>query len=90
MAALFPEGGSDHFVGTAFWPMLLVCLGALALVDPTRRTAIWGAAIYVTVLVAAFAIPNPLGQNALRPASCSGPRCWCCSRGRGRRAWRSP
>ena len=25
---LFPEGGSDHFVGTAFWPMLLVCLGA--------------------------------------------------------------
>ena len=35
MAALFPEGGSDHFVGTAFWPMLLVCLGALALVDPT-------------------------------------------------------
>src|SRR5215211_6778399 len=68
MAALFPEGGSDHFVGTAFWPMLLVCLGALALVDPSRRTAIWGAAIYVTVLVLAFAIPNPLGQNALRAA----------------------
>jgi hypothetical protein len=73
MAALFPEGGSDHFVGTAFWPMLLVCLGALALVDPTRRTAIWAAAIYVTVLVAAFAIPNPLGQNALRPGVVLGP-----------------
>jgi hypothetical protein len=73
MAALFPEGGSDHFVGTAFWPMLLVCLGALALVDPSRRTAIWGAAIYVTVLVAAFAIPNPLGQNALRPGVVLGP-----------------
>jgi hypothetical protein len=73
MAALFPEGGSDHFVGTAFWPMLLVCLGALALVDPTRRMAIWGAAIYVTVLVAAFAIPNPLGQNALRPGVVLGP-----------------
>jgi hypothetical protein len=73
MALLFPEGGSDHFVGTAFWPMLLVCLGALALVDPTRRTAIWGAAIYVTVLVAAFAIPNPLGQNALRPGVVLGP-----------------
>lgn len=73
MALLFPEGGSDHFVGTAFWPMLLVCLGALALVDPTRRTAIWGAAIYVAVLVAAFAIPNPLGQNALRPGVVLGP-----------------
>ena len=73
MAALFPEGGSDHFAGTAFWPMLLVCLGALALVDPSRRVAIWGAAIYVTVLVAAFAIPNPLGQNALRPGVVLGP-----------------
>ena len=73
MAALFPEGGSDHFAGTAFWPMLLVCLGALALVDPSRRVAIWGAAIYVAVLVAAFAIPNPLGQNALRPGVVLGP-----------------
>ena len=73
MTTLFPEGGSDHFVGTAFWPMFLVCLGALALVDPSRRTAIWGAAIYVTVLVAAFAIPNPLGQNALRPGVVLGP-----------------
>ena len=73
MAALFPEGGSDHFVGTAFWPMLLVCLGALALVEPSRRMTIWAAAIYVTVLVLAFAIPNPLGQNALRPGVVLGP-----------------
>jgi hypothetical protein len=73
MAVLFPEGGSDHFVGTAFWPMLLVCLGALALVDPTRRTAIWAAGIYVAILVAAFAIPNSLGQNALRPGVVLGP-----------------
>jgi hypothetical protein len=73
MALLFPEGGSDHFVGSAFWPMLLVCLGALALVDPSRRTAIWAAAIYIAVLVAAFAIPNPLGQNALRPGVVLGP-----------------
>jgi hypothetical protein len=73
MAALFPEGGSDHFVGTAFWPMLLVCLGALALVDPARRTALWAAAIYVAILVAAFAIPNSLGQNALRPGVVLGP-----------------
>ena len=27
MALLFPEGGADHFVAAAFWPMLLVCLG---------------------------------------------------------------
>ena len=73
MAALFPEGGSDHFVGTAFWPMLLVSLGALALVDPTRRTALWAAGLYVAVLVAAFAFPNALGQNSLRPGLVLGP-----------------
>ena len=73
MALLFPEGGSDHFAGTAFWPMLLVCLGALALVDPARRTVIWASGIYVAVLVAAYAIPNSLGQNALRPGVVLGP-----------------
>ncbi len=73
MAVLFPEGGSDHFVGTAFWPMLLVCLGALLLVDPSKRIVIWGAGIYVVILVLAFAIPNPLGQNALRPGVVLGP-----------------
>jgi hypothetical protein len=73
MAALFPEGGSDHFVGTAFWPMLLVSLGALALVDPRRRTALWAAGLYVAVLVAAFTFPNALGQNSLRPGLVLGP-----------------
>lgn len=73
MAALFPEGGSDHFVGSAFWPMLLVCLAALALVDPARRVALWGGAIYLAVLVAAYAVPNALGQNALRPGAVLGP-----------------
>ncbi|MET0770274.1 MAG: hypothetical protein ABW081_10205, partial [Solirubrobacteraceae bacterium] len=73
MAALFPEGGADHFTASAFWPMLLICLGALALVDPSRRTTLWASAIYVAVLVAAFAFPNSLGQNALRPGVVLGP-----------------
>jgi hypothetical protein len=67
MAALFPEGGTDRFVATAFWPMLLVSLGALVLVDPAHRIARWAAALNVAILAFAFAIPNALGQNALRP-----------------------
>jgi hypothetical protein len=67
MAALFPEGGTDRFVATAFWPMLLVCLGVLVLVDPARRIALWAAGLNVIVLIGAFVIPNALGQNALRP-----------------------
>jgi hypothetical protein len=68
MAVLFPEGGTDRFVATAFWPMLLVSLAALALVDPAHRVARWAAALNVAVLIGAFAIPNALGQNALRPS----------------------
>src|SRR5918999_2726656 len=62
MAALFPEGGTDRFVATAFWPMLLVCLGALALVDPARRIVLWAAGLNVVALVGASAIPNALAQ----------------------------
>ena len=39
-----PRAAPTTSSATAFWPMLLVCLGALALVDPTRRTALWAAA----------------------------------------------
>jgi hypothetical protein len=70
MAVLFPEGGDDRFVATAFWPMLAVALGAAFLLAPRVRI---GALIYVAVLVAAFAIPTPFGQNALRLPVLLGP-----------------
>ena len=45
-----PRGRRDHFAATAFWPMLLVCLGGVALLDPRgapdavgRRPAVPGA-----------------------------------------------
>ena len=73
MAAAFPEGGTDRFVATAFWPMLILSLCALALLDPRRRTMRWAAIFYLALLVAAFAFSNPLGQNALRPGLLLGP-----------------
>jgi hypothetical protein len=73
MARVFPEGGTDRFVATAFWPTLAACVAGLALIDPRRR-ALWaGIALYVAVLVFAFAVPGPVGQNALRPAVILGP-----------------
>ena len=70
MAVLFPEGGDDRFVATAFWPMLLVALAAVLLLAPRPRIA---ALLYVAVLVAAFVIPTPFGQNALRLPVLIGP-----------------
>src|SRR4029450_9493695 len=75
MAVLFPEGGDDRFVATAFWPMLAVPGGGAVVPGPMmlapRLRA--GALLYVVVLVAAFAIPTPFGQNALRMPVLLGP-----------------
>jgi hypothetical protein len=73
MAALFPEGGDDRFVATAFWPMLAVAVAGVALLAPRRRTLRTAALLYVAVLVAAFVIPTPFGQNALRLPVLLGP-----------------
>src|SRR5215218_9260586 len=82
MALFFPEGGTDRFVLDAFWPGLVCAIGAVALIDRTHRTAYVGAVLYLIVLVAAFALPNGLGQNALRPGAVRrDPRWW--------RLWRS-
>jgi hypothetical protein len=70
MAVLFPEGGDDRFVATAFWPMLAVAVAGAMMLAPRLRA---GALLYVVVLVAAFAIPTPFGQNALRLPVLLGP-----------------
>ena len=53
MALLFPEGGDDRFVATAFWPMLAVSVAGAALLAPGRRALRAGALLYVVVLVGA-------------------------------------
>ena len=71
LAGLFPEGGEERFVATAFWPMLAVCAAATALLrDRTLRLA---ALAYLALLVAAFLLPTPVGQNALRLGVLAGP-----------------
>ena len=73
MALLFPEGGDDRFVATAFWPLLAVVAVGTALLAPGRRALRAGALLYLVVLVCAFAIPSPFGQNAMRLSLLIGP-----------------
>jgi hypothetical protein len=71
--ALFPEGGTDRFTALAFWPMLALSAGAVALLTPRRRI-IWAAGmLYLLVLIGAFFIPSPFGHNALRLGVLAGP-----------------
>jgi len=72
LVAAFPAGGSEPFVPSAFWPCLAACGVAYWLAPAGRfRT---GIALYALLLVAAFAIPSPIGGNAVRlGALLSGP-----------------
>jgi hypothetical protein len=73
LAILFPEGGSDRFVASAFWPMLIVSAAGVALLAPARRSWRIAGALYLVLLAAAFVIPSPFGQNALRLPVLLGP-----------------
>ena len=61
---LFPEGGSEPFVASAFVPALAAT--ALALAVARRGPLRAGLALYALVLVAAAVVPSPLGGNAAR------------------------
>jgi hypothetical protein len=63
LAMLFPEGGSEPFVPSSFWPALAAALAALALAPRALRA---GIGIYALVLVGAFALTTPVGGNAAR------------------------
>ena len=73
MAVAFPEGGTDRFVATAFWPMLVLSLCALALLDPARRTTLWAAIFYVAILAGRVRLRESAGPERLRPGLLIGP-----------------
>src|SRR3954452_8849013 len=70
---LFPEGGTDRFAASAFWPVLVLLAAGVALLAPGRRTLWAGGLLYLAVLVSAFFVPTPFGQNALRLGVLAGP-----------------
>ena len=66
LAALFPEGGSEPFVASAFWPAL-AAIALVAVVLPARERALRiGAGLYALACVAAFVLSTPLGGNVSR------------------------
>jgi hypothetical protein len=65
-AIAFPEGGSEPFVASAFFPPLAATL-ALAAAIPRRRHALrLGALLYAAALAACYAVATPVGGNVDR------------------------
>ncbi len=69
---LFPEGGSEPFAPSAFWPALGAALVVGALLPARERTLRVAALLYAAGLVAAFALSTPLGGNVTRLGALAG------------------
>jgi hypothetical protein len=88
LTVAFPEGGSQPFVGSAFWPALAAVVVVGAVIPPGQRLLRIGAALYALVLVGSFAIPSAVGGNADRlGALAAGPVAALALLG-ARQAWR--
>jgi hypothetical protein len=68
LALAFPEGGSEPFVFSAFWPVPLIGLG-LALVAPRgHRVLLAGILLYIVGTALSFAVSSAIGSNSSRLA----------------------
>lgn len=73
---LFPEGGSEPFVASAFWPAEMLILVLYAVLGAEQRVLRTGTLLYGVSLLAAFLLPTAVGGNAVRlGALCAGPLC---------------
>jgi hypothetical protein len=64
LAVLFPEGGTEPFAFSSLWPVLVISVALVVTRPPPPLMA--GLVLYALVLLAAYALPNPLGGNAVR------------------------
>jgi len=62
----FPEGGSQPFVASAFYPALAGVLLIGALIPVGERTLRLGILLYALVLIGAYVVPSAVGGNADR------------------------
>lgn len=62
----FPEGGTQPFVASAFYPTLVAVLLIALLIPRERRVLRLGAGLYALVLVGCYLLPGAVGGNADR------------------------
>jgi hypothetical protein len=66
LAVGFPEGGTEPFAPSSFWPVLAGLVLAFFVVPRGERTLRTGIALYAVGCVGAFAFSTPMGGNAVR------------------------
>ncbi|HEX3909688.1 MAG TPA: hypothetical protein VHW67_03160 [Solirubrobacteraceae bacterium] len=82
LAVAFPEGGSEPFAASAFYPVLAVLLAMAWAIPRQQRLVRVGVGLYALVLCAAYAIPTAVGGNVDRlGALLAGPLLACAAIG---------
>ena len=66
LTLVFPEGGSQPFVASAFWPALAGVIVVGVAIPAEQRVLRTGALLYALVLIGSFSIPSAVGGNADR------------------------
>jgi hypothetical protein len=66
MSVLFPEGGTEPFAFSSFWPLLAYAAVVLALVPARERWLRRGALLYAAAGTLAYLVDTPMGSNAVR------------------------
>ena len=78
LVLIFPEGGSQPFVASAFYPALAGVLLIAVLIPSEQRLLRIGALLYAAALTASYVLPTAVGGNADRlGALVAGPLAAC-------------
>ncbi len=66
IALAFPEGGTEPFAFSAFWPLPIIALLAYFALPADAPKLRVGVALYALATIASYLIATPLGSNAAR------------------------
>lgn len=78
LVVMFPEGGSQPFVASAFYPALAGVVVIALLIPPSQPILRLGAWLYALALIASYIVPSAMGGNADRlGALAAGPIAAC-------------
>jgi hypothetical protein len=69
LAVAFPEGGSEPFASSAFWPIVLISIAALLVIPKGDLALRAGVALYALGAVASYLVVSPVGSNVTRLAA---------------------
>ncbi len=90
LAFAFPEGGTQPFVASAFYPAFAAVLVIAAVMPPEQRMLRNGTLLYAAALLGAYVLPSALGGNVSRlGALFAGPLAACALAGLPPRTWRA-